>query len=303
VVPQSSFWRWKLRIKFSIIGGVFDSLSQMTLPSRPKGVVRRAVSGIAFVFLLFGPTVVLADPHPLPFSYPYATLPRGLSEVEQYIDLTPLRSLDADGTTPTTLGSVLITELEYGLTDKLEVGFYMQFFTDPAGDGAGAPLKFDGVKQRLRYRLADAGVWPVNVALYGEIAEFSDEIELEAKILLEKRIGRWQLLANLWGERAYTFVGPNEWGVNPTGGASYEIVPAFHLGIEYWMHGRLGVDQALKDFNTNFHHYVGPAFLLQSARIWFAVAPYVRLDAWNRAGQAGDEFGRFWIRAIVGIPL
>ena len=251
-----------------------------------------------------GTSPAQADPHPLPFSYPYATLPKGLSEVEQYLDLTPVRTLDAaDGTTPMTLRSVLVTEMEFGLTDKLEFGFYLQFFTDPAGEGAGSPLHFDGVKQRLRYRLADAGVWPVNVALYGEIAEFSDEIELEAKVLLERRIGRWQLLANLWGERAYPYAGRNEWVANPTGGASFEVVPAFHVGVEYWMHGQLGVDEASRDFNSNFHHYIGPAFLLQSTRVWMAVAPYVRLDSWSRAAQAGDEFGRVWIRTIIGVTL
>ena len=30
-----------------------------------------------------------------------------------------------------------------------------------------------GVKQRLRYRFADAGRWPIDVAVYGEVVENS----------------------------------------------------------------------------------------------------------------------------------
>jgi hypothetical protein len=39
-----------------------------------------------------------------------------------------------------------------------------------------------GIKQRLRYRFADAGRWPIDVALYGEVTENDREIELEAKV-------------------------------------------------------------------------------------------------------------------------
>ncbi|MES1171983.1 MAG: hypothetical protein ABUL77_01995 [Bacteroidota bacterium] len=250
---------------------------------------------------------VRADPHPLPYSYPYSTLPRGMSEIEQYVDITPVRSFDSMGNPTTPMRGVLVTELEYGITDRLELGFYLQFSSDPGStNGGDAPLRFDGLKQRLRYRFADAGVWPVNVAIYGEIAELQNEIELEAKIILDRRLGRWHLIANLWGEREFYHSGRREWVANPTGGASFEIVPAFHVGIEYWMRAEFGATEApgiAKPFNARAHHYLGPAFLLQGGRVWLAVAPYLRLDAWDRAGQFSDQFGRFWVRTIVGIDL
>jgi len=34
-----------------------------------------------------------------------------------------------------------------------------------------------------------------------------------------------------------------------------------------------------------------------------SVAPYLRLDAWDRAGQINDQFGRFWFRTIIGLEL
>jgi hypothetical protein len=250
-----------------------------------------------------------ADPHPLPYSYPYSTLPRGMSEVEQYTDMTTVKSFDLSGAAHTTMRSVLVTELEYGITDRLELGLYFQFGNDPGvSTGGEIPLRFDGVKQRLRYRFADAGVWPVNVAIYGEVAELANEIELEAKIILDRRLGRWHLMANLWGEHEFYYSGRREWVANPTGGVAFEIVPAFHVGVEYWMHGEFGAtpapgETATKGFNENFHHYLGPAFLLQGSRLWVSVAPYLRLDTWDRDGQVGDRFGRFWFRTIIGLEL
>jgi hypothetical protein len=267
------------------------------------------ISGLLAILLAsLLPGRAWCNPHALPFSYPYATLPKGLSEIEQYVDLTPVRaSLNAEtGETVTTLGSALVTEVEYGLTDRLELGLYMRFFTEPNTSAGDSQLRFDGLKQRLRYRFADPGAWPVDLGLYGEIAEFSDEIELEGKVILERRIGRWQLLANLWAEYAMHYSGERAWLANPTAGASFEIVPAFRVGIEYWMHGEIASNQsdgAPRDFNAQFHHYIGPAVLLQGARVWWAVAPYIRLDSWRRAGEVGDEFGRLWVRTIIGIEL
>jgi hypothetical protein len=197
----------------------------------------------------------------------------------------------------------------YFLVPTKQLGLYFQCGNDPGvSTGGEVPLRFDGVKQRLRYRFADAGVWPVNVAIYGEVAELANEIELEAKIILDRRIGRWHLMANLWGEREFYYSGRREWVANPTGGVAFEVAPAFHVGVEYWMHGEFGAtpapgEVATRGFNENFHHYLGPAFLLQGSRLWVSVAPYLRLDAWDRDGQVGDRFGRFWFRTIIGLEL
>jgi hypothetical protein len=248
----------------------------------------------------------LADPHPLPFSYPYSTLPRGLTELEQYVDMTPLRTVvnPQDGSTRNRLQGIFVTELEYGITDRLELGLYLQFSNDLSGSTGQQPMQFDGVKQRLRYRFADPGAWPVNLAIYGEVAELSSELELEAKIILERRFGPWQWIVNLTGEHEWYYEGEKELVFVPSGGVSYEVTPACRIGAEYW--GR--VEHAFDEpgdapFSALWHHYVGPTFLFQTSRVWLAAAPYVRVDHLGRAGEVGDELGRFWFRTIVGIDL
>ena len=192
-----------------------------------------------FVFgVLLLPATALATPQPLPFTYVYETLPKGSLEVEQYVDYTPLKILDSSGN-PTYFGaSQFQTEFEYGITDRLELGLYATIAPNPPGYLNVPPLtEGTGIKERLRLRLAEAGEWPVDVGLYGELVENERELELEAKIILQRRIGDLRIVANLWAEREYEDFDTKEgdWVINPTLGVTYQVTPGFHPGIEGWM--------------------------------------------------------------------
>jgi hypothetical protein len=246
-----------------------------------------------------------ANPRPLPFSYPYATLAHRDAEVEQFIDLTWVRGLDSDGQRVWAPASVLTTELEYGLSDRVELGLYLQLAGRPNAGGGDTGLDLDGLKQRLRIRLAEPEQWPVNVALYAEVAELRDEIELEAKVILERRLGRFQLVTNLWAEYELYFSGRREWVLHPTAGGLFQFSPAVVAGIEYWMSLEIdardpGRPQA---FNPSAQHYLGPTLMLQFSRFWWSTGAYLRLNDWNRASQLGDDFGRLWIRTVIGIDM
>jgi hypothetical protein len=265
-----------------------------------------------------------ANPRPLPFTYPSEMLQRGGFEVEQFADLTPVPADAAGGThscgpglgnsCSTLLQSTLITELEYGLTDQLELGLYFQFSDNAStltGEAATPTIGFDGVEQRLRYALARPGRWPIDVEIYGEIAEFESEFEVEAKLILQRRFGRVRLMLNLVAEHESYYSGRQEWVLAPTGGFSWEVMPWLNLGLEYWSHGETGAaapavgaeSQSSAQFNQQFHSYVGPAVMLQFKRLWWSVGGYVRLDAPTRAAEVGDQYGLFWVRSVVGIDL
>jgi len=241
-----------------------------------------------------------ATPHPLPYSYPYETLPARKFEAEQYVDTIPMRvsTINADGTTGTTfaLRSVLQTELEYGITDRLEFAWYFVF--QQGGSAEASVLTFDGMKQRLRYRLGEAEQWPVNVGLYLEVAEFHDELELEQKILLSRRLGRFNLIANLWVEQEYNFQEREvEVFYNPTAGVALELSPHFFVGTEYWARGKFS-DEAAASVST--HHYAGPTAMAQAGEYWLAIGAYLRLDDLGAGFPVDDAYGRFWVRAILG---
>jgi hypothetical protein len=250
-------------------------------------------------------TSAQANPRPLPFTYPYETLTQDEMELEQYLDASPLRAAgetDETGDTVTDLGFRLQTELEYGITDRLELGLYLVFANDPGG-----PLVFDGTKQRLRLRLAEQGDFPVDVALYGEVSEFHDELELEQKIILQKRFDTVRLAANLWFEQSFErYKGSPQFFFLPTFGVTDEVTKMFHVGVEYWAVGRLdkrGEQTELEAFNDDFHHYVGPTAMLMLGKLWWTVGAYYRLDSPSRSTEVGDIYGHAWVRTVVGLQL
>jgi hypothetical protein len=247
---------------------------------------------------------VAANPRPLPFTYPYETLPADEAEIEQYVDTTPLRIADPDNPTAQLWDQkyTLQTEFEYGITDRLELGLYLVFANE-----TGGPIFFDGTKQRLRFRLAEQGEWPVDVALYGEVSEFHDELELEEKIILAKRFDKVRVMANLWFEQSFEhYSGSPEVVFHPTLGVTGEIAPVFHVGAEYWAVGKFeneGAPGTPQAFNDKFHHYVGPAVSLQFGRLWWSVAAYLRLDDMKRAVEIDDQYGHLWVRSVIGLSL
>ncbi len=266
------------------------------------------------VFLGLGALVLApaarANPHPLPYSYPYQTLPKGKIEVEEIADVVPMRVAREkdDGTRDavTALRFRRQTELELGISDRLELGLYFQFSQSATADTPA--MRFDGLKQRLRYRFAEEGDLPVDIGLYFEVAEFYNEVELEQKLLLSRRFGYLTTVANLWVEQEYYFQ-TQEWKLiyNPTAGATYEFSPNFMLGLEYWARGRFnesGPSQGgslPNESATGARHYLGPTFLLQSGEAWWSTGVYARLDNLAESQQADDPYGKVWIRTMIGM--
>jgi hypothetical protein len=249
-----------------------------------------------------------ATPHPLPFSYPYATLPAGATEAEQYVDLIPMRvarELPGGTESVAAIRSALTTEIELGITDHLELGWYFAF--EQSAAAAGPALRFNGIKQRLRYRFAEQGEWPVDLGVYLEVAELYSEIEVEEKILLSRRFGPVTVVSNLWIEQEYFFQrGVWKHLYHPTFGVTFEASPRVSPGLEYWVRGSFGKEPApaagtvLED---KPHHYLGPTLLLQMGETVLSIGTYARLDDFGKAQAPGDPWGKLWVRALLGVGL
>lgn len=247
-----------------------------------------------------------ANPRPLPFSYPYETLDEGELEVELYGDVTPLRvaadASDRSGARIWEPAYALQSEFEYGVSDRLELGFYQVFEAQPQ-DGGTNTMTFDGFKWRVRTRLAEAGEWPMDVGLYLELETLHDEVSLEEKVILARRLGRWHAMVNLWVEesevrpfdesqRSFHFV------VNPTAGFVYQVTPVFHPGLEYWARGEFGG----ADENDRIHHFLGPTVHLNFGKLWWSFGAYADLSHLRVPGL-GDVYGPVWVRTVLGLSL
>lgn len=261
--------------------------------------------------LLLASLEAQANPRVFPFSYEPRTLQPKELEFEQYVDLSPVRVArqhDSGTEAVTSLRSELQTELEVGLTDRLEAAWYFAF-TQPANPERPT-LQFRGVKQRLRARLSPITGWPLDLGVYVETAQFHSELEFEEKLLIGRHFGRLRLASNLWFEQEYYFqLGEWKHWYNPTVAASFELDPRAIVGCEYWARGRLDkprrmagtLDPGASQERTV--HYVGPTLLLQQGHQFLTLGGYLRVDNLERAVDVGDAWGRIWARAIIGIGL
>jgi hypothetical protein len=279
-----------------------------------KLLLRLFVLVAVVVTVAVGARPARATPRSLPFTYPVHTLPAGVSELEQYVDFIPTRVMReaADGTVEGVMSQrfVLQTEFEYGITDRLEAAFYLVF--RQAAAAGGGSLEFQGTKQRLRYRFLSESEAPVGLAGYFEIATFHNEIELEEKLIIGRRFGRLELLANLWLEQERYFqTKETKLIYNPTMGATWEFSPRLIAGVEYWVRGRMGgsdPDPAIvSDAPTRAHHYLGPTLLLQGKTMWLSMGAYLGLASLGSGAGKGFEvgaaYGPVWVRALLGVDL
>jgi hypothetical protein len=274
----------------------------------------KVIISIALLATLALPSVAFGTPRVLPFSYPNETLPAGDAEVEVITDAVPLRvPVDEANSGAGNLWEPqlrLQTEIEYGISDRWEFGFYQVFKTEPQAGGEN-PLGFDGLKWRLRTRLAEPGEWPVDIGFYFEVATMHDELELEGKVNLQKRLGRLLLLSNLWVEEEFerpydTPAHGREahFVINPTLGASYQVTPTFHPGIEGWARGQLAAsgETAQERANSRVHYFVGPVANFNFGRLFSTTGLYFHLNDLGTP-EPGDAYGPFWLRTMIGLHL
>jgi hypothetical protein len=126
-------------------------------------------------------------------------------------------------------------ELELGLSDQLQTSFYLNYSSVTAGAARDNRSSFDGVSSEWKLKLSDSVADPVGSALYLELAAGPSLAEVEAKLILDKRLGKLLAAVNLVADREWDF------GVNPTvaetelqvtAGLSYAVSPALAIGLE-----------------------------------------------------------------------
>jgi hypothetical protein len=258
------------------------------------------------------PTAASANPRPLPMTYTTDTQPPGGAELELFVDMIPLRALSPTTTEETSyLASAFQLELEIGLAERLELGLYATFVPSLGEQLAGTaqfPGVGNGMKQRLRYKLnPEPDSIPIigNAGVYFELAENEREVEIEAKLLIETRLDRVRIAVNLSAEYELYFSGQREWVLNPSAGATYEITPRYHVGLDGFLRAEYPQNPApdARTFGLGPHVYVGPAVLLAFDKVWWSFGAYGRLTSTSHDLDPGEPYGRVWLRSVVGFDL
>ena len=156
---------------------------------------------------------------------PYYTTKQGEFEVEVWTDFN-LPEADNDDTYSVRQQY----EFEYGLTNRWQLAYYEVFKWDRRDD-----FERDMFKVETKYRFLEAGVLPLDIALYGEYKNpngrrdrRSDEVE--GKLILSRDVGAWNVITNLIAEKAINT--HSDWEFAYTLGASYGVTPRVRLGLE-----------------------------------------------------------------------
>jgi hypothetical protein len=234
---------------------------------RPAGATNAAEIFVWLSLLLFGsmlwPSFAAAQLDPWEFEvYPYATEGRGVLELEMLNAVVPNGHNQGDsglssGNYATQGAWYNAYELTYGLTDRIEAAAYINA-TLVRGHG----YWYAGSKYRLRGRLFDPGVLPVDLGWYVElewhrIDEFDDaELELEFKPIIEKDIGPFSFEFNPVFEKPLTGEDKNrgfEFGYR--NGFYYRWQRYLSPGVEFY--GGIGlIDDS--DPISEQQHYIFP---------------------------------------------
>jgi len=268
------------------------------LQAVPCSITYRRLAGalVALIFVSFTPFAVAGDS---PFGYVYTTdvHPKGNWEVEQWVTN---RHGQSQGTYD---AWQYRTELEYGLTDNLQVSLYANYAhvnayrnrTDgTTGPGAFIPddvdpdnryskTFFESFSNEWIYRVFSPYKDPVGLAFYIEPSVGSNTREFEAKVLLQKNFLEDQLIwaANLtaaYEKERFHGEWEKESEAELATGISYRFVPRWNAGLEYRHHRGyegygFGADK--REYAANFF---GPSVHYADKSWWVTVSYLSQLN-------------------------
>lgn len=245
-----------------------------------ENMTNRMMAGAAVfaALLVAGPSAAKADPRSYVWTYEYMTVREGHAEVEYY---STTEVADADA--PETSVWKHQVELEYGLTPKTDIAMYQNF--KQSNKPASKTFSYDGMKLRLRHRLAEKGELPVDALLYAEYVRSTDlsaQGALEAKVVLAKDLGRLNLAYNQVVEFPLERLADAQHRF--AAGASWRFSGILKAGLE-----------ATGDYKANAYH-AGPTVHLRAKdmKVWANLGYLAGLNSDSKDVQT---------RLIIGVPF
>ncbi len=189
--------------------------------------IRRVLSGSLLAFLL---CTVSAQAGERRFTYSYdaTTLAAGEVEFEQWV------TWKTDKKSNSSFNQFNFREeIEFGITDKLQGGFYFSNWRTQHSQG-DTDTTWQSTAFELIYNLTDPTTDILGSALYGEVTYGPQIFKLEGKILLQKNVGPWEFIYNGVVEGKWEGSDYNEvvGELQQTAGASYQFSPSWSLGAE-----------------------------------------------------------------------
>lgn len=239
--------------------------------------------GILFfvLALAWGVQDVFAHARSYVWTQEYKTLPKGVFELENFVTMKV-----PDGKTTNKNTIEYKEELEYGVTDRLNIAHYQRWQTINRV-GPDDDTVYTGFDFEAKYRISDKGKLWVDPLLY---LEFKTDVRkehqvntLEGKIILSKDFDKLNVTYNQIIESEADNNGRTEHGFAFAG--SYEILPALRAGAEF-----TGLYWHPSDHRNEIS--LGPTLAYEHTYFWVALGGRFGI---NRAANDKEA------RVIVGI--
>jgi hypothetical protein len=254
-----------------------------------------------------------ADERRFTYSYEPEVQPKGGLEFEQWLTL---------GSQRTSAGSVnkenfnrwdFREELEYGVTDRLELGLYLNTRAESFRDTSVAPpadtssFSFEGVSVEARYMLLNPADSPIGLTLYLEPTFSGSEAELEQKIIIGQRHGNWKWAVNLvhateWEDNFHSHEGEVEF----TAGIARDLTTHWSLGLELRDHNEIPAYERWE--NTAL--FLGPVVSYRQEKWWATLSFMPQIFGRNYTGDPDgyrnlelEGHERYSVRLLIGISL
>jgi hypothetical protein len=252
---------------------------------------------------LLAPRSAGANERHFTYTYESAVLPQGAKELEFWV--TPRLGRDS-------FYSRFDNRLEFevGLTNRLQTSLYLNLnsITQDVMGTRVSETEFAGISSEWKYKLTDPVADPLGFALYGEVTASTNELELEAKLIFDKKVGDNVLLAaNIVPEYEFEF---------EAGETETELVLEIDLAATYFFAQNWAIGLELRNHNEfpeaeEWEHsalFFGPTLGYFTQSWWVAATFLPQLPALKKPeGSSGsrvlDEHEKFNARVIFSFHL
>ncbi len=198
-------------------------------------------------------------------------------------------------------------EVEFGVTERYQASFYVhaqQGLADVLVGGRAqrqVSSSFQGVSFANKWKLLDATADAVGLALYVEPYLRAGEVELEGKLIVDKRLGDLLLVGNLVVEHEWNYQEAGalktELKVEAVLGAAYTVFEHFSVGLEARSHNA---------FETGEVHtalFLGPSLAWRGRSSWVAFTVLPQLASFTQPGLDLEDHERVEARLLLGFHL
>lgn len=166
------------------------------------------------------------------FTYEATTAPKGTVELENWVTWRHTDAADGDDSDVFRFRH----ELEFGVTDRLQVGLYMLDwqYNDKAVD---KKTEWLGSGVEVIYNLTNPTTDFIGSALYGEVLVGHDSLKVEGKLLLQKDFGALRIAYNAiieaeWEGEEFGNFSEENGEFAQTLAVSYDVSKSFSVGAE-----------------------------------------------------------------------